>query len=421
MTRPQDDEQTELRTSADSGGGPETGLPVAVPQEEQAGSDYDRSGANAALPEGPSLPETLRRVREDYGEELETVAAALRIQQKYLAAIEDGNYDALPGAVYASGWVRSYADYLGLDGEAAAARFKAEFTAPRKQMHFYEPVNENRMPGAGVLLVAGILLALAYGAYYYLQGDQSDSQLAGGEKELPAATLLTENLPENVTNPEPEDVVDADPDAGLADEAAGAGEAVAVPADEAPMAATATEIPADVPLDNPDLEARATDAITESNDQAAEEATEADTAEVAEEDKRETQTYGAPTQVRVVMLAEADSWVQITNSSGRKLFARTLFAGDTYKVPDVEGLKLRTGNAGGLIIRVDGQRAPSLGPSGSVRSNILLNPDLLLAGDAYRPPRSRPEPEPEAPAAEAGADAPAATPASRGSTPAAEQ
>lgn len=58
---------------------------------------------------------------------------------------------------------------------------------------------------------------------------------------------------------------------------------------------------------------------------------------------------------------------------------RTLHAGDSYRVPDHPGLVLRTGNAAGLEVAVDGRAAPALG--GTVR-NVALDPGRLLAGTA---------------------------------------
>jgi len=50
-------------------------------------------------------------------------------------------------------------------------------------------------------------------------------------------------------------------------------------------------------------------------------------------------------------------------------------------VPDLPGVSMRTGNAGGLEISVDGQPAPSIGPNGAIR-NVLLEPQALISGPA---------------------------------------
>jgi cytoskeleton protein RodZ len=59
---------------------------------------------------------------------------------------------------------------------------------------------------------------------------------------------------------------------------------------------------------------------------------------------------------------------------------RTLRAGDTYLVPNRPDLTLWTGNAGGLEVIVDGATLPPLGPSGSARRDIQLDPERLRRG-----------------------------------------
>jgi cytoskeleton protein RodZ len=60
---------------------------------------------------------------------------------------------------------------------------------------------------------------------------------------------------------------------------------------------------------------------------------------------------------------------------------RVLKPGETYRVPDRPGLVLRTGNAGGLDITVDGRPVASVGPVGKTR-NVALDPERLVAGTA---------------------------------------
>ena len=58
----------------------------------------------------------LKTERELQGQDLQQVAEMLRIQHSYLQAIEEGEIDQLPGPTYAVGFVRAYAEYLGLEG-----------------------------------------------------------------------------------------------------------------------------------------------------------------------------------------------------------------------------------------------------------------------------------------------------------------
>jgi transcriptional regulator with XRE-family HTH domain len=101
----------------------------------------------------------LRRQREALGLDIADVAAALRIKPAYLAALEDGRPEALPGAVYAIGFMRAYADYLGLDSGEMLRLFKQQSSllAAKPDLAFPIQFGERSISGGGMLLVALIL------------------------------------------------------------------------------------------------------------------------------------------------------------------------------------------------------------------------------------------------------------------------
>lgn len=66
---------------------------------------------------------SLRAAREHRQLQLPEVERATHIRARYLAALEDERFAVLPGTAYAKGFLRTYADFLGLDG----ARFVDEF------------------------------------------------------------------------------------------------------------------------------------------------------------------------------------------------------------------------------------------------------------------------------------------------------
>jgi cytoskeleton protein RodZ len=103
------------------------------------------------------------------------------------------------------------------------------------------------------------------------------------------------------------------------------------------------------------------------------------------------QIYGASNRnVRVVLRARAESWVQIQGANNELLLTRMLRPGDSYHAPDRTDLVLMTGNAGAIEIMVDGEALGTLGPMGQVRRNIKLNADQLRG--EMRPTESeRPE------------------------------
>jgi cytoskeletal protein RodZ len=85
--------------------------------------------------------ETLRDARENRGVDLHRVERDTKIRLKFLAALEDGEFTELPGDVYARGFLRNYATYLGLDADQIEEEWRSEagaatpvrptFAAPR--------------------------------------------------------------------------------------------------------------------------------------------------------------------------------------------------------------------------------------------------------------------------------------------------
>lgn len=74
----------------------------------------------------------LRAVRETSGMPLEELSRRIHIKASYLAAIESLDLSALPSRAFALGFVKTYAEALGLDSREVLGRFKADagFTAP---------------------------------------------------------------------------------------------------------------------------------------------------------------------------------------------------------------------------------------------------------------------------------------------------
>jgi len=62
-----------------------------------------------------SVSQALRQTRLKRNQSLEEISKAIRIRQPYLEALEAGDFDALPSSVQARGFLRTYAEYLGLD------------------------------------------------------------------------------------------------------------------------------------------------------------------------------------------------------------------------------------------------------------------------------------------------------------------
>lgn len=144
-------------------------------EETEAGSDGVYRGVGAEL----------RAERDRFGLLLAEVSDRLRIRVAYLEAIEEGRFGDLPGRIYAIGFLRSYAEFLGADGDVCVQMFKDEAGTGghSRRLEFPVPQNENRRPGPATLLVAVLLGAAVYGGWFVLQGE--DQQTVDIVPEVP--------------------------------------------------------------------------------------------------------------------------------------------------------------------------------------------------------------------------------------------
>ena len=112
----------------------------------------------------PTLGAALKAAREFQGLDLEDLAQSTRIRKNYLSALEDMRMEDLPSRPFTLGYVRSYARALGLDPDAAVARFRMD--APEEDQALRAPVGVRRerdprlslFIGAGVIVIAGVVL-----------------------------------------------------------------------------------------------------------------------------------------------------------------------------------------------------------------------------------------------------------------------
>ena len=112
--------------------------------------------------------EILRRTREHYDQSIEDVERALRIRASQIEAIEQGDLKALPGKVYATGFVRSYSEYLGLDGDKMVALFKRQAAGETDETELHYPVMpaESRTPPIWLILTCVFLMIAVIATWF---------------------------------------------------------------------------------------------------------------------------------------------------------------------------------------------------------------------------------------------------------------
>jgi cytoskeleton protein RodZ len=119
---------------------------------------------------GPSL----REARSRRGLSAEDVQKAIRIRGRYLTAIEEERWDLLPGDAYTKGFLRTYAEFLGLDGSLYLEEYKARHLQREDQPFVPEslaPIGSARIGLLRVVLaVVAIVAAIGAVAAWQLGG-----------------------------------------------------------------------------------------------------------------------------------------------------------------------------------------------------------------------------------------------------------
>jgi len=70
---------------------------------------------------------SLREARLRQGLDFPEIEQATKVRPKYLRALEDEQFDILPGQTYVKGFLRSYAEYLGLDGQLYVDEYNSRY------------------------------------------------------------------------------------------------------------------------------------------------------------------------------------------------------------------------------------------------------------------------------------------------------
>ncbi len=346
----------------------------------------------------------LRATREALGFDLRSVAEILRIRYPYLEAIEENRFDELPGSTYAVGFVRAYAEHLGLDGTEVILRFRRETDVlnAKPQLVFPAPIVEAKVPGGAVLLIAVFLVVLVYSSWIYVssQGGTLGSIIPAIQSRI---AMLTGGGNADQPAPSPTEVLDESQETAatqpVEDESKSVVEEVEAQASPAPSlpkieddAETAT---VDTEIADLSADATANPAVPNGDDDivaALESSTESSELPTLPLDQpavdpvREPAVYGSENvDARIIIEATSDSWVEIKDAEEELLLTRVMRTGDTFRVPDRSGLTLMTGNAGALRITVDGEVVDNIGPNGAVRRDVKLEPELLRNVTADNP------------------------------------
>lgn len=140
-----------------------------------------------------NLGASFKKARETAGLHLEKIAADTRISVRFLLAIESEDFHILPGGIFTRGFIRTYAERVGLDPQLVLAdydRMSAAAEEPVDVLRNAEGENSRRNDRNLYLIAAGVLVVLVVG--YYVANRRS-----APPQDAPApAAAVTQPAPE---------------------------------------------------------------------------------------------------------------------------------------------------------------------------------------------------------------------------------
>ena len=203
----------------------------------------DVNSPDAGVRVSRRIADELRRTRAAHGLSIEDVAATLRIRVGFIEAMEEDRFDDLPGPAYISGFLRTYANHLGLDGEQLVTWFKDDnhSTFAPREMELLVPISEIRRPTFPIITVSLVIAIGIAVAWYVFQERRSIDIDLIPEVPGPVAEGTSTDVPDDqgLDALDGDDVIDT-----VADAAPDTTAAIVEPDDETEQVAGA-DVPAD--------------------------------------------------------------------------------------------------------------------------------------------------------------------------------
>jgi cytoskeleton protein RodZ len=286
----------------------------------------------------PSLGQILLKARTERRLDLSEIARRIKINPKYLRAIEADEPKNVPGGFFYKSFVRQYAEALGVDSDEIEEALgtveisEAPLPMPRQDdaiLRDIRPMPEpgrtslggRMLPSLGILVVVLIACSAFYTWWRRVQA-------ASAAKSAEVSTVLPASAPKHNTVMAPASPAPANPQ-----------QVAAAQPNNNPPPAPAAQTPSQ-PAPAPDQAAQSGDSV------------------------------------HLTLAATEDTWVQVS-ADGKHVFSGVLKGQETRNIEGKENTRVLIGNAGGLQIEWNGRPLGTLGKRGEVR-------DVLFTRDGYQ-------------------------------------
>ncbi len=321
-----------------------------------------------------SFGENLRREREMRGVSLEEISATTKINLRFLQALEAEDFARIPGGLFTRSFLRTYADYLGLDTERILAEYHLVAPQPVEGFSNFNKIGlaQPRRGSLGrfvPLLIALPLLATGYMLYRY----------SHRTPEIPV------NVQVAVPVPNPPVPTTQNPAASPSAQGSGPGATTSGAQDGTNSAAQPDKTSS--PRDESLMGAQQSPGGGQPSLNAPSAAGTVATGVGSAPGNREEPTSAAPAgptaasqggegELVLEVATTERAWVAI-DADGKTIFQRTLDPNDTKTFTAKDSFEVWTGNAQGTVLTLNGAKQKSLGREGEIKRVRLTRGGLL--------------------------------------------
>ncbi|MEK5309961.1 MULTISPECIES: helix-turn-helix domain-containing protein [Bacillus] len=287
------------------------------------------------------LGKRLVEAREEKGMSLEDLQTVTKIQKRYLLAIEQGNYDIIPGKFYVRAFIKQYAEAVGLNPEQLFEEFRKDVPSTYNdevsdKLSNIKPQRELPKPASKVLellptilIIGGIIVVIAI-IYVIVQAVNHDS----GQKNNQAAPQQSESKYE------------VSEDSSLAKDQKKKEKASSDDKEKSSKKDDSSK-------DNETVSLKATNT----------------------EGSTTTYEVSGADEMELTISASQASWLRVRDESGKVLKMGELKDGESFKtdLSDLSQVDIRLGNASGIDIKVNDETLKyELDPKNTMTQNIVI-------------------------------------------------
>ncbi|MDA8725075.1 DUF4115 domain-containing protein [Alphaproteobacteria bacterium] len=270
------------------------------------------------------IGDVLRKAREAIDTSLDDISALLKIRSDHLQALENDDFERLPGSVYAIGFIRTYATHLGLNAGELIERYKAAVAVPHLEDQSPNPQTDVEPISGAVKIAIGVMAVFVVYILWLIAGgagDDKNTRIASAPAVATAPSTSATPVSPSISAPST------------------TSKTTEKPAAETPAANVQPAVVSDQNLDVP-VEVSAIEPLV------------APSALVED--------------ANIEIRAARRTWMRIESAEGQVLFSSIIRQGEGFKLESADGYTLATRDAGALEFYVNDKAVGAVGRRGQI-------------------------------------------------------